>query len=303
MKEKNGFLELTSLTEDEARTLIEKNRWPNGPVCPHCGATKYYKITPKKESKRPVGKGVYKCAKCRKLFTVMVGTIFSDSHIPLNKWLIAIHLMVSSKKGISANQLHRLLNITYKSAWFMSHRIRFAMEQTYNRKMQGTIEVDETYIGGKSRRIGKQTGWENKVPVVSLVQRKGQVRSFVVPTVSASTLKKAVTENISKNAKLMTDELISYKNIGKQFKSHEVVNHSKYEYVRGNVTTNTVESYFGLLKRGVNGTFHHISKQHLQRYLNEFDFRYNLRKLPDEKITPIAIKGFEGKRLTYKDTN
>ncbi len=166
------------------------------------------------------------------------------------------------------------------------------MEQTSFKKLTGTIEADETYIGGKSRRVGKQTGLENKIPVVALVQRDGNVRSFVVPTVSASTLKKVLTDNVSKKAKLMTDELRGYKTVGKEFKSHEVVNHSKYEYVRGNVTTNTVEAFFGLLKRGVNGTFHHVSKEHLHRYLAEFDFRYNLRKLKDKDIAPMVVDGF-----------
>ncbi len=297
------FINISTFSNDDARKYLESIRWTNGRVCPHCRSKESYKLTAKENSKSPVRDGVYKCKKCRKQFTVTVGTIFSDSHIPLNKWLIAVYLIASSKKGISANQLHRMLDITYKSAWFMSHRIRYAMERTSTNKLQGTIEADETYIGGKKRRTGNQTGFENKTPVVSLVQRNGKVRSFAVPTISASILKKTLTGNISKKANLMTDELRAYVNVGKEFASHEVVNHSKLEYVRGNVTTNTVEGYFGLLKRGVNGTFHHISRQHLKRYLAEFDFRYNLRKHKDQEIFPQILKGFEGKRLTYKGFN
>lgn len=299
----NNFINISNFSADDAREYLESIRWANGIICPHCNSKEYYKLTAKSNSKNPVREGVYKCKLCRKQFTVTVDTIFSDSHIPLNKWLIAVYLIASSKKGISANQLHRMLGITYKSAWFMTHRIRYAMEQTYTNKLTGTIEADETYIGGKSRRIGRQTGFENKTPVLALVQRGGYVRSFAMPLISSITLKKALTEHLDESAKLMTDELPAYKKVGRQFKSHQVVNHSKFEYVRGNVTTNTVEGFFGLLKRGVNGTFHHISKQHLQRYLAEFDFRYNLRKLKDEEITPLIIKGFEGKRLTYRGIN
>ena len=297
------FINISGFSNDDARAYLESICWADGVVCPHCQSKEAYKLTPKADSKTHVRNGVYKCKKCRKQFTVTVGTIFEDSHIPLNKWLIAVYLIGSSKKGISSNQLKRLLNISYKSAWFMSHRIRYAMENIFNKKLQGTIEADETYIGGKSRRSRNKTGFENKTAVVSLVQRHGQVRSFAVPVVSSKTIKKVLEENISKSAKLMTDELRAYTIVGREFSSHEVVNHSKLEYVRGNVTTNTVEGYFGLLKRGINGTFHHISRQHLKRYLAEFDFRYNLRKLTDAEIAPLILKGFEGKRLTYKGIN
>jgi transposase-like protein len=299
-----GFAENEQL-EDEARQQFEKLRWGNKVHCPRCESENIVKVEPNKEKK--IRKGLYRCKDCRKLkqknqFTVTVGTIFEDSHIKLHVWLQAIILLCSSKKGMSAHQLHRQLGITYKSAWFMAHRIRYAMEKSSFRKMQGTIEADETYIGGKSRRIGRQTGFENKTPVLSLVQRNGEVRSFVMPVVSASTLRKTLTEHLSKNVKLMTDELRGYEKVGKQFASHEVVNHSEFEYVRGNVTTNTVEGFFGLLKRGINGVYHHVSKEHLHRYLAEFDFRYNLRKIDDHERTIKAITGFEGKRLTYRDS-
>jgi transposase-like protein len=204
---------------------------------------------------------------------------------------------------MSAHQLHRQLGITYKTAWFMAHRIRYAMGQSvFTRRMKGTVEADETYVGGRSRRVGQQKGYENKTPVVSLVQRNGKVRSFIVPTVSASTLRKTLLENINPNSDLMTDELPTYRNIGKNFASHQTVRHHAYEYVRGDVYTNTVEGFFSLLKRGINGVYHHVSKEHLHRYLAEFDFRYNHRKVEDHDRTISAITGFVGKRLTYRDS-
>ena len=288
--------------EDQARELLESIRWKDGVCCPRCGSLEVVKVEPNPEKK--IRKGLYRCKDCRKAgksnqFTVTVGTIFEDSHIPLDTWLQAITLLCSSKKGMSAHQLHRQLNITYKTAWFMAHRVRFAMSQGSFRKMKGTVEADETYVGGKGRRIGLQTGLENKTPVVSLVQRGGNVRSFVVPTVSGRNLKEVLTKNISPSAHLMTDELHAYKPIGKNFASHQFVTHSNYEYVRGDVTTNTIEGFFSILKRGINGVYHHVSKEHLHRYLAEFDFRYNNRKINDHERTIKALMGTEGKRLRY----
>lgn len=290
--------------ENEARETLERLRWGSGVACPRCGSMDVAKIEAKPGKK--VRQGLYRCRDCRRnktsnQFTVTVGTIFEDSHIPLYIWLQAISLLCSSKKGMSAHQLHRQLGITYKSAWFMAHRIRFAMEQKHTRRMQGTVEADETYIGGKSRRVGRQTGWENKIPVVALVQRNGKVRSFVVPTVTAATLKETLLANVHPSSHLMTDELDGYRKVGKEFASHKTVKHSEYEYVRGDVTTNTVEGYFGLLKRGINGVYHHVSKEHLHRYLAEFDFRYNRRKIDDHDRTVSAILSTEGKRLMYRD--
>lgn len=209
MKQSN-YIDISKFTEDDARKYLEDLRWANGRICPHCGCDTSYKLEPKKESKRPVRKGVYKCKKCRKQFTVTVGTIFAESHIPLNKWLIAVHLMCSSKKGISANQLHRMLGITYKSAWFMAHRIRYAMEHIPLDKLTGIVEVDETYIGGKHR--GKRgRGSENKIPVVSLVQRDGVVRSKKFDNLTAKNLKNYIKENIDKNSVIVTDEFRSYR--------------------------------------------------------------------------------------------
>ena len=291
--------------ENEARQTLESLRWKDGVICPRCESKNITKIEAKEG--KTTRKGLYRCKDCRKQkksnqFTVTVGSIFEDSHIHLDVWLQAIILLCSSKKGMSAHQLHRQLGITYKTAWFMAHRIRYAMQTKSKRKMKGVIEADETYVGGKSRRVGQLTGFENKTPVVSLVQRNGKVRSFVVPTVSAKSLKAVLTENISPDADLMTDELNSYKNIGKGFASHQTVTHKNYEYVRGDITTNRVEGFFSILKRGINGVYHHVSKEHLHRYLAEFDFRYNNRKVDDDKRTISAIAGFEGKRLTYRDS-
>lgn len=301
MPEQKEYFEISKLTELEARQYLEEIRWSNGIKCPHCGNDKCYKLEAQKDSKKPVRDGVYKCSDCRKQFSVTVGTIFEGSHIPLNKWLIAIYLMCSSKKGVSSNQLHRMLGITYKSAWFMAHRIRYAMEQSGIDKISGIIEVDETYIGGKhSGKRGR--GSENKAIVVSLVQRNGIVRSKKFDNLTAKNLKQYIIDNVEKESIIITDEFRSYRGLNKEFVKHEVVNHGKKEYVRGEVYTNTAEGYFGLLKRGVNGTFHHISKKHLHRYLSEFDFRYNLRKLNDSEIAPILINGFEKKRMNYRDS-
>ncbi|HEX9656658.1 MAG TPA: IS1595 family transposase [Bacteroidota bacterium] len=299
-------LTFSEAKEDEARETLERLRWGDAVACPRCGSMEVSKIEPKAAKK--IRKGLYRCRDCRKnktsnQFTVTVGTIFEDSHIPLYIWLQAISLLCASKKGMSAHQLHRQLGIMYKSAWFMAHRIRYAMQQKITkRRMKGVIEADETWVGGKSRRIGQQTGWENKTPVVALVQRNGKVRSFVVPTVTASTLKETLLANVHPKSHLVTDELDGYKKIGKEFASHQTVKHGDYEYVRGDVTTNTVEGYFGLLKRGINGVYHHVSKEHLHRYLAEFDFRYNHRKTNDHKRTVSAIMSTEGKRLTYRDS-
>ncbi len=291
--------------EDQARELLESIRWADDVCCPRCGSTEVVKVEANPEKK--IRKGLYRCKDCRKnktsnQFTVTVGTIFEDSHIPLSQWLQAITLLCSSKKGMSAHQLHRQLGITYKTAWFMAHRVRYAMEQGHFGKLKGTVEADETYVGGRRRRMGNATGLENKVPVVSLVQRDGKVRSFVVPTVSATNLREVLTKNIHPTANLMTDELHLYKDIGKDFASHKTVIHSHYEYVRGNVYTNTVEGFFSIFKRGINGVYHHVSKEHLHRYLAEFDFRYNNRKIDDHERTLKALAGFEGKRLKYADS-
>ena len=298
-----SFMEISQFTEDKARELLEKIRWAHGVACPHCGGLEPYKLTPKPGSKRPVRNGVYKCKECRKQFTVTVGTIFEGSHIKLNKWLMAIYLMCSSKKGMSAHQLHRLIGVTYKTAWFMSHRIRFAMTQSpLKEKLKGIVEADETYIGGKAKGI-RGRGAKNKTAVVSLVERNGRIESNPVDRVTSNNLKKLLREYVDKTATIMTDEFRAYWGLKKEFKDHKVVSHGKGEYVRGECYTNTVEGYFSLLKRGIIGSYHHVSKQHLEKYIKEFDFRYNFRNFPDSERTVFAIQGFEGKRLFYRDSS
>ncbi len=300
------FPQLANLTEDQAREYIEKTRWINGIFCPHCNSEGAYKLKPVKNGNRPLKKGVYKCKNkdCRKLFTVTVGTIFEGSHVSLKKWLMAICLVCSSKKGISAHQLHRMLGITYKSAWFLAHRIRFGMQEEIEsaEKLSGVIEADETYVGGKGK--GKRgRGSVKKTPVFTLVERNGRVRSTVVDRVTARNLKSILRENVEKDAVIMTDEFRSYWGLSKEFKEHNVVEHGRREYARGNIHVNTAEGFFGVLKRGINGVYQHVSKEHLRNYLHEFDFRFNLRHTSDNIRTVNAIKGFEGKRLMYRDSS
>jgi len=285
--------------DDKARELLERLRWPKGPKCPHCGSKKAYRLAQKEGSREPGRKGLLKCKNCRKQYTITVNTIFEGSHIKLNKWLMAVHLFCASKKGISAHQLHRMLGITYKTAWFMAHRIRYAMTQSpLKEKLGGIVEADETYVGGKGR--GKRgRGAEKKTAVFSLVERNGCVRSRPVQNVSGPTLKQIMFENIDPKAIVMTDEFPSYRGIKKQFAGHEVIEHGKKEYVRGTVHVNTAEGFFSLLKRGIAGTFNHVSRHHLHRYCNEFDFRYNFRKVNDAMRSAILINNVGGKRLRY----
>jgi transposase-like protein len=298
-----------------AAEYLESIRWPNGPVCPHCGDGEKRHYPLKSKTRR-----LYKCAACRKQFTVTVGTIFEGSHVGLNKWLLAFYLLCSSKKGMSAHQLHRMLGVTYKTAWFMAHRIRYAMEQPpFKTRLTGTVEVDETYVGGKVRRSNRkqhrpldptkpdprmQTGrGADKTPVVALVERGGQVRSFRMATVTGDELGAAIRRNVSRQAHLRTDSFPSYTKVGREFASHETVNHL-YEYVRGDAHTNTAENFFSILKRGINGVYHHVSEAHLPRYLAEFDFRYNTRTAngyTDSDRTRLALSMVEGKRLRYAD--
>jgi transposase-like protein len=284
---------------EKAREYLEQKRWPNGVACPHCGSLEAYRLEARPDSKSPVRNGVYKCKACREQFTVTVGTIFEDSHIALNKWLMAIQLLCSSKKGMSAHQLHRMLGVTYKSAWFMAHRIRYAMSQPpVVDKLKGIVEADETYIGGKHH--GKRgRGSENKTPVFALVERGGRVRSFKTKHVTAKNLSEKIRENVDKKATIMTDEFLAYKNLGKEYE-HHTVNHGAGEYVNGDVHTNTAEGFFSILKRGINGVYNHVGEQHLDRYLAEFGFRYDNRSVDDAVRASIAVGQTEGKRLTYK---
>ena len=294
--------------EAAARAHLEAIRWPEGPFCPNCGDTE--------NTHRLEGEthrdGLLYCRSCRKQFSVTVGTVFERSHIPLHKWVLGFHLMAASKKGISAHQLHRMLGITYKSAWFMAHRIREAMAPHNKTPMGGhgkTVEADETYVGGKeknrhkAKRFKTHAGgaWGKEI-VFTLVERKGQVRSMHTKSVTAATLRPILVEQLDKQTKLMTDDAGQYRHMHQDF-AHEIVNHGAGEYVRGEAHTNTVEGYFSILKRGITGTYHYVSEAHLKRYLAEFDFRYNERaalEVTDDERARKAIKGSVGKRLTYR---
>jgi transposase-like protein len=288
---------------DAARVLLESMRWPDGIVCPHCDSKNAYKLTPKAGSKSPVRKGVYKCAECREQFTATVGTIFEDSKIPLHKWLLAIHLLCASKKGMSAHQLHRMLGVAYKTAWFMAHRTRYGMSQpSFKAKLKGVIEADETYVGGVQKFGHGRKVNENKRPVFAMVKRGGEVRSFHIANVTGETLGGIIKQHVDRCAHLCTDEFPSYRSIGDIFAAHGTVVHSKGEYVKGYVHVNSAEGFFSLLKRGINGTYHKVSQAHLHRYLSEFDFRYNNRKVKDVERTQKALVGMFGKRLQLRDS-
>jgi transposase-like protein len=290
--------------ETSAIAHMEAARWGadySALFCPLCGSDKAKKMGGKTQA------GMFLCADCRGKFTVRTGTIFERSHIPLHKWLLATHLMAASKKGISAHQLHRLLGITYKSAWFMAHRIREAMGPSKKAAPMGsgggTVEVDETYIGRKKGRTAPKGGSGHKHAVVSLVERGGAVRSIYTPMLRQMDMRKILRDNIAPDAHLRTDESTLYGTMKHSFASHEKVNHGKDEYVRGDAYTNTAEGVFSIFKRGMIGTYQHCGEQHLQRYLNEFDFRYSNREklgVSDMGRAARILKGAEGKRLMYR---
>lgn len=293
--------------EDKARTLLESLRWPDGPVCPHCLADRseckdVYRLTPKPGSKAPARKGLYCCAACRKQFSVTVGTVFEGSHVPISKWLMAMFILCSSKKSISANQLHRMLNITYKTAWFMAHRIRYAMGDDLNRPLSGTVEVDETFVGGKGEL---KTRSKRQTPVVALVERDGSMKVRVVSNVTQKNLGRVLNECVSKDATVNTDEHGAYRNPLKEWKAHHRVVHSRKQYAKrlpdGSVASvNYCESFFSLLKRGVIGAWHHVSREHLPKYANEFAFRWNTRRVTDGARMETFAGLISGKRLTYR---
>jgi len=298
-------IDVGRLTEDEARGMLEHIRWPKGIECPHCESTNIVRIEGKAKKVRD---GLLRCKDCRKQFTVTVGTVMERSHITLRQWVQAFHSMCSHKKGVSALQLQRNLGLgSYRSAWHLTHRIRLAMkEDPLASLLKGVVEVDETYIGGKPRREfgkhNKRGRGTKKAPVMAIVERDGNIISKPIKNVTAKTLKSAIREAVSEESKIMTDEFKSYIGIEKDFKGgHGIVRHHIGEYAKGDVNTNTAESFFALLKRGVNGTFHHISKKHLAKYCNEFSFRWDNRKVTDGERTENAIHGFVGKRLMLKE--
>jgi transposase-like protein len=291
--------------EEAAYAYLEARLWPNGPVCPHCGGIDRVGKLKGKSTRI----GVWKCYQCRKPFRVTVGTVFEASHVPLRLWLQCVHLMASSKKGVSSNQLARTLGVTLKTAWFMSHRVREAMRTLGLVPMGGagkTVEIDETIQGrieGAPRTVrwGQHLNWRNTV--LTLVERGGEARSFHVEGVTMASLLPVIRANIQRESTVMTDELRSYTNLGDDFAKHEAVNHSIKEYVRGAVTTNTVEGYFSIFKCGMKGVYQHCKEKHLHRYLAEFDFRYSNRialGVNDVARAGRALKGIVGRRLTYR---
>lgn len=292
--------------EEAAVERLESIVWPNGPVCPKCGnadGKRFSRIRGK--TARP---GLRTCLECRKQFTVKVGTVFESSHVPLHKWFQAAHLMASSKKGISAHQLHRTLEVTYKTAWFMAHRLREAMRAGELAPMGGagqTVEVDETFIGTEPGR-NKKASYHHKMKVLSLVDRQsGQARSVVVDNLQMGTLIPVLRDNIAQESRVVTDEAGYYRHLGIIFADHAQVNHGKGEYARGDVTTNTVEGYFSVFKRGMRGTYQHCAKRHLHRYVAEFDFRYNNRVakgVGDVQRSVKLMSGIVGRRLKYRDS-
>jgi transposase-like protein len=290
--------------EAAAYAWVEARVWPDGPICPHCGG--FDRIS--KMGGKSTRIGVYKCYQCRKPFTVKVGTVFEASHVPMNLWLQAMFLMSSSKKGISSNQLHRTLKVTLKTAWFMSHRIREAMRIVGLPPMGGEggiIEADETFIGRVEGVPKQRTGSAHKNVVLTLVERGGSARSFHVDSTRRHDVEGIMRANIRKESRLMTDEARHYKAIGREFESHDSVNHGLDEYVRGEVHTNTVEGYYSIFKRGMRGTYQHCGERHLHRYLAEFDFRYSNRVklgIDDAARAERALLGIKGKRLTYRTT-
>jgi transposase-like protein len=296
--------------ESETWQLLEGLRWPHGPVCPHCRTIGDATFLDPNQGLRTTRTGqvtyrrVWQCnsAGCRKQFSVLVGSVMEDSRIPVSKWLMALHMICIGNNGVSARELHRALGITYKSAWLMAHRIRYAMERPAPQtQMGGVVEVDGTYVGGKAS--GKRgRGTANKTPVVTLVQRDGEARSRAMKHVTGENARNVLRENVRKDATLMTDQYQSCTKPGAEFARHETDDHSKGEHARGKAQTNTAEDFFSQLKRSINGSYHHVSEQHLGRCLAEFDFRYNSRKVWDGERVERTVGQFAGRRLMYRES-
>ena len=283
--------------EAKATAHLEASRWPEGVFCPHCGSTRVRRMEGTTQA------GMFLCNDCRDKFTVRTGSVMERSHVPLHKWLLATHIMAASKKGMSASQMARMIGVTYKTAWFLCHRIREAMDVDTG-PLGGpdtVVEADETYVGGKARNRATRKPAPKKA-VVALVQRDGQARSFHVANVNAKDVRSLIVTNIDRASHLMTDESPIYTRLGREFNGHSVVNHSAKEYVTtgGFKHSNTAENFFSIFKRGVIGTYHHMSEAHLGRYCKEFDLRYNTRELNDSERAAVIVKAMEGKRLTYR---
>jgi transposase-like protein len=285
--------------EDKALAHLEANRWPNGATCPHCGSDRVRKMEGKTQA------GMFLCNDCRDKFTVRTGSVMERSHVPLHKWLLATHIMAASKKGMSALQMSRMIGVTYKTAWFLCHRIREAMDGADDGAPLGgpdtVVEADETFVGGKARNRAFRKPAPKK-PVLALVEREGNVRSFHVANVTAKQLRGLIVTNVDRASHLMTDEAPVYTRVGREFNGHSVVNHSAKEYVTtgGFKHSNTAENFFSIFKRGVIGTYHHMSEAHLGRYCREFDLRYNTRTMTDGERALTIVNGMVGRRLTYR---
>ena len=304
--------------EAAAFAALEAIMWPEGPTCPHCGACdRINRLQGVKDKRGNIRLGLWKCYHCRSQITVRKGTVFESSHIKLHQWFQAAFLMSSSEKGVSANQLHRTLGCTLKTAWFVAHRLREAMRPGKPSLLGGVgriVEAHTTYVGGKEKnkhmkkRKAENIGGMGKEILHALVERQGRVRSHHVPSVNGATLRPILFGNADKGSSLMTDTAGGYLHLGKAFANHEMVDHGALEYVRypedgEPIHSNTVEGVFSILKRGIIGTYHHVSRKHLHRYLSEFDFRYNNRianGVDDIGRTVAMMKGAEGKRLTYR---
>lgn len=291
---------------DKARAHLEEQLWPNGPVCPHCGSQDATALDGKAHRK-----GLYQCNSCREQFSVTVGTVFERSKIGLHKWVLATHLMAASKKGMSAKQIQRMLGVTYKTSWFMMHRIREAMSPDDVKDVgplggKGkTIEADETFVGGKSKNVHNGKPVPKKQPVLALVERGGKARAKHIADVTSKTVREVLVTQASRKSDLNTDDSLIYHYLGREFAKHVSVNHSASEYVSkdGKSHTQTVESFFAILKRGIIGSFHSVSEAHLQRYVDEFCFRWNHRSslgIEDAERAEAILKGTAGKRLTYR---
>jgi transposase-like protein len=299
--------------EEKAREAFEAVRWPDGPICPQCGNLDQEKIV--KGQGKAARAGLYYCAACNGQFTVTVGTVMERSKIPISKWLFAMHLLASSKKGMSAHQMHRMLGVTYKTAWFMCHRIREAMKDIAPTTLGGegkSVQADETYYGNTSKRAkGYRKGHRHKEQIVALVEPKGRVRAIHVKSATKEKVREILVANVDRSSELHTDESSLYTDIGREFAGHKTVEHGSHGgggfYVgKDGQTTNAAENFFGIFKRGMVGTYHKCEAQHLARYISEFEFRYNNRAglgVTDGERAALVMKGIEGKRLTYRPIN
>lgn len=307
--------ELPAACADERRAVefMEAQRWGDKPYCPRCGDHNVYQMRDSKTGERQANFR-WRCHGCKDQFTVRIGTVFEDSRAPLRHWCFVFWRAATSKKGVSALEIHRQTGLSYKTCLFMLHRVRCAMDETDMGPLGGNggaVEVDETFIGGKPRRrnnVAKAgrpkvgpTSSKAKQPVIGLIERNGKVRPKVIADVKASTLQAVIREHVDKSARIMTDSWVGYEGLSKQGWKHETVNHTRYEFVRGDVTTNRIEGFFGILKRGLNGIYHAVSRKHLHRYLSEFEYRYNNRGLTDGQRITLAIRQAQGKRLLYTE--